>query len=124
VGAGAGFGAGDGEHAAGAGFFGAALPLTARSNKSVAISRARPVFVVGFFFGSGQAVGGIACNTLFVLGQPPTVQALLPAAHFGAARPKIAGMDMGELKALAFCEVLEVGLGAHVVSGMVRQFTA
>jgi hypothetical protein len=58
------------------------------------------------------------------LGQPPTAQALLPAAHFGAARPKIAGMDMGELKSLAFCEVLEMDLGAHVVSGMVRQFTA
>ena len=73
---------------------------------------------------AGQAVAGVACNTLFILGQPPTAQALLPAAHFGAARPKIAGMDMGELKSLAFCEVLEMDLGAHVVSGMVRQFTA
>ena len=68
--------------------------------------------------------GGIAFNTDFISGQLPTAQALLPPAHFGAVRPKIVGIYIGELKALTFCEVPDMGLGAHVVSGMVRQFTA
>lgn len=75
--------------------------------------------VVGFW-----RAGGIAFNADFISGQLPAAQALLPAAHFGVVSPKIVGIDIGELKALAFCKVPEMGLGVHVVSGMVRQFTA